>query len=297
MRVIVFGGSGFIGSHVADILAESGYKVRIFDLKPSQYLKSNQEMIVGDILDEKKANKAIEGCDYLYHFAGIADLDDARTKSLETVIQNVKGTVNLLEAARRAKVKRFIFASTVYVYSDKGGFYRCSKQAAELYVEEYQSRYGLDFTILRYGTVYGPRSDYRNSVYRYLKQALEEKKITASANGEEMREYIHVRDAARLSVDILSEKHKNQRVIITGHHPMKFRDFLHTIKEILSNKIEIEFKKQSLDTPHYSLTPYSFIPKIGYKLTSNCFSDMGQGLMECLNEIHSLNQAKKAYKK
>ncbi|UCB57000.1 MAG: NAD(P)-dependent oxidoreductase [Candidatus Omnitrophota bacterium] len=296
MKIIVFGGSGFIGSHVADILTESGHEVRIFDLEPSPYFKANQEMITGDILDEQKVNKAVEDCDYIYHFAGIADLDDARTKSLETVTQNIKGTAVLLGAARRIRAKRFVFASTVYVYSDRGGFYRCSKQAAELYVEEYQRHYGLDYTILRYGSVYGPRADHRNSVYKYLKQAMEEGKIEICANGEEMREYIHVRDAARLSVEALSEKHRNQHIIITGHHPMKFRDFLYTIKEILGNKVKIEFKEVIPNSPHYNLTPYSFIPKIGYKLTANHYLDMGQGLLECIDEIHSFNQIKEAVK-
>jgi len=296
MKAIIFGGSGFIGSHVADVLTEKGFKIKIFDLRPSPYLKSNQEMITGNILDEEEVNKAVEGCDYVYHFAGIADLDDARTKSVETVIQNIKGTTILLEAARSIKAKRFIFASTVYVYSNKGGFYRCSKQAAELYVEEYQRGYGLDYTILRYGSVYGPRADHRNSVYTYLKQALEEGRVEAYANGDEMREYIHVRDAARLSVDILSEEHRNRHVIITGHHPMKFRDFLYTIQEILGNKIEIDFKQLASDSTHYSLTPYSFIPKIGYKLTANSYLDMGQGLLECINEIHSSKRTGKVVK-
>lgn len=296
MKAIVFGGSGFIGSHVADVLTEDGYDVTIFDLKPSLHLKPGQEMVIGDILDEETVNKAVKGNDYIYHFAGITNLDDAGTKPLETVIQNVRGTANLLEAASRAKARRFIFASTVYVYSEKGGFYRCSKQAAELYVEEYQRHYGLGYTILRYGTVYGPRADHRNSVYRYLKQALEEGKISVFSTGDEMREYIHVRDAARLSVEILSDKHKNQHIIITGHHPMKFKDFLSTIKEVLSNKVEIEFKKFNPDPSHYNLTPYSFIPKIGYKLTTDCYLDIGQGLLECMNEIYSFNHAEKIAK-
>lgn len=293
MRVIVFGGSGFIGSHVADILTESGYNVKIFDLKPSPYLKSDQEMITGNILDEEKVNKAVESCDYIYHFAGISDLDDAKTKSLETIVQNIKGTTILLEAARSVETKRFVFASTVYVYSDKGGFYRCSKQSAELYIEEFQRRFGLDYTILRYGTVYGPRADYRNSVYRYLKEALANKKIVCSGNGEEMREYIHVRDAARLSVEILSDKHKNQHIIVSGHHPMKFKDLLNMVREILGNNIEIKFEAPHPDSAHYSLTPYSFIPKIGYKVSADCYLDMGQGLLECINEIHSFSRMKK----
>jgi UDP-glucose 4-epimerase len=287
MKAIVFGGSGFIGSHVADDLTDRGYKVKIFDLKPSQFLKADQEMVIGDILDETKVEKAVEGCDYIYHFAGVADLDDAQTKSLETINQNVKGTLVLLEASRMARAKRFIFASSVYVYSDKGGFYRCSKQSAELYIEEYQRRYELDYTILRYGTVYGSRADSRNSVYRHLKEALVKGEVVCPGNGDEMREYIHVKDVARLSVDILSGKHRNQHIIITGHHPMKFKDFLYMIKEILGNNIRIRFEEPVYGSAHYSLTPYSFTPKIGYKLTTDCYLDMGQGLLECLNEIHS----------
>ncbi|OGW84715.1 MAG: NAD-dependent epimerase [Omnitrophica bacterium RIFCSPLOWO2_01_FULL_45_10] len=285
MKAIVFGGSGFLGSHVADTLTEDGYDVVIYDLKPSRYIKSNQRMIIGDILDEDKVKDSVKGCDYIYHFAGIADLDDAGTRSLETIVQNVQGTVVLLEAAKTAKAKRFIFASTVYVYSDKGGFYRCSKQSAELYIEEYQRRYGLGYTILRYGTVYGPRADRRNSVYRYLRDGLSKKKIVCPAHGEEMREYVHVRDAARLSADILSDKHENKYIIITGHHPMKFKEFLFTIREIMGDGIEIEFGTPN--TAHYNLTPYSFTPKVGYKLTSDCYVDLGQGLLECINEIHS----------
>jgi len=284
MKVIVFGGSGFLGSHVADALTKAGHETVIFDIQSSPYLLPGQKMVIGDILDEKAVCDAMKGCECVYHFAGIADLDDATTKSLETVRQNIMGTVVLLEAARKVGIKRFIYASTIYVYSDKGGFYRCSKQAAEIYIEEYEKRYGLEFTILRYGTLYGPRADHRNSIYRYLYNALTKGSIHCEGTGEELREYIHVRDAAKLSVDISASEYRNRHIILTGHHPMKFKELLATIKEILGNKIEIQFKP-SKDPAHYGLTPYSFIPKIGVKLTTNCYTDIGQGLLECLNEL------------
>lgn len=286
MKAIVFGGSGFIGSHVADRLTEAGYDVTIFDLKPSPYLLPAQEIIIGDILDKKAVSDAVKGCDYIYNFAGMADLDAATTEPLRTIEQNIVGTAILLEATLRSRAKRFIQASTIYVYSDTGGFYRCSKQAAELYVEEYNRKFGLEYTILRYGTVYGPRADSRNSIYRYLKQALDEGKIDCGGTGDETREYIHVRDAAQLSVDILADKYRNKQVIITGHHPMRLRDMLYTIREILSNRIEINFEASKSDTPHYNITPYSFVPKIGRKLVTHEYVDMGQGLLECISEIY-----------
>ena len=285
-KAIVFGGSGFLGSHVVDVLTKRGHEVKIFDLKPSAYIKPNQKMIIGDILDAEKVRDAVNGCDYVYNFAGIADLDDASVKPLETAIQNIKGTVILLEAAQQNNIKRFIYASTIYVYSNRGGFYRCSKQAAEVYIEEFQRKYNLPFTILRYGTLYGERADSRNSVYRYVYQAIKEKTIKCTSTGEEMREYINVKDAAILSVDILDKKHENKHVIISGHYPIKFMQLLDTIKEICNNGIKIECSI-SKNSDHYNMTPYLFTPKIGYKLTSDCYSDMGQGLLEIFNEIYS----------
>jgi len=115
MKAIVFGGSGFIGSYVADCLTRSGHEVAVFDLKPSPYLLPGQEMIIGDILDEDTVANAVQGCDYLYDFAGIADLDDATTRPIDTIHQNILGTATLLEAARKHEIERFIYASTIYV--------------------------------------------------------------------------------------------------------------------------------------------------------------------------------------
>src|SRR5215472_4872712 len=188
----VIGGAGFLGSHVADQLTDSGYAVRIFDVVASRWCRPAQRMIVGDVLDLNSVRQAVAGADVVYHFAALADLDAARDKPLETVQVNVQGTVNALEACRTGGVKRFVYASTVYLYRRQGGFYRCSSQAAELYVEEYQRTYELDFTILRYGSLYGPRSDETNGLYQIVRAALETGTISYYGNPESMREYIHV---------------------------------------------------------------------------------------------------------
>ena len=113
-------------------------------------------------MDETTLFDAVEGCNAVYNFAAIADIEKAMEKPIETAKVNVLGNVMLLEACRKAKVQRYIYASSVYVYSRHGGFYRCSKQSAEHYVEEFHQSYGLNYTILRYGSLYGPRSDDRN---------------------------------------------------------------------------------------------------------------------------------------
>jgi len=285
--VIVFGGSGFLGSHVADALSEAGNRVRIYDLTPSIYIKPTQEMIIGDILDTVLVNEVMEGMDVVYNFAGIADIDEASCKPIETIKYNILGNAILLEAAMRAEVKRFVFASTVYVYSDSGSFYKCSKAACENYIETYQKQYGLDYTILRYGTLYGARTDEKNSVYRFIKQAMTENRITYFGNGEEVREYVHIFDAAQNSVEILLETFKNEHIIITGHYPMKVNELFTMIKEILKKDVIIEYIKPKSDDPmdHYSITPYTFIPKVGKKYSKAYYTDMGQGLLLCMQDI------------
>lgn len=291
MKVLVIGGSGFIGSHIMDALSDEGHEVTNFDLQPSRYLRNDQQHIQGDILNRDQLETAIAGKDVVYNFAGIPHLDVGLKNPVATVEQNILGTVISLDVSREVGVKRYVYASSVYVYSERGSFYRCSKQAAELYVEEYQRLHGMEYTILRYGTVFGPRSDDHNSVRRYLQQAMQERRIVINGTGEEIREYIHVKDASRLSVEILASEYKNEYIVLSGQHPMRFMDLLKMIQEIVGLDVEIDLKpinpndhKQGL-SGHYSITPYSFRPKIAKKLVANPYMEMGQGLLDCLHEI------------
>jgi len=287
MNVIVFGGSGFLGSHVADALSNAGHHVKIYDLRKSEYLKPTQEMIIGDILDEAKVMDAVKGADVIYNFAGITDIDEASNKPIETIKYNILGNTLLLEAARKEKIKRFVYASTVYVHSNSGSFYRCSKIACEHYIETYQEQFGMDYTILRYGTLYGNRADSRNSVYRYLMQAMKEGKIVYFGDGNEIREYINVLDAAKSSVEILADEFKNEHITFVGHYPMKVSELFIMIREILKKDIKIEYIEPKFDDPigHYTITPYTFIPKVGKKYVKHYYTDMGQGLLLCIQEI------------
>ncbi len=284
-KVIVFGGSGFLGSHVADVLTEAGCKVSIYDIKPSRYIKGSQKMIVGDIMDEKLVQRSVKGCDFVYNFAGISDLDEASRKPLESVKYNILGNSIILDASRKAKVKRFVFASSVYVYSKTGAFYRSTKQACELLVENYHEVFGLPYTILRYGSLYGSRADERNYVYQVIKQALTRGKIKRDGDGEEIREYINVYDAAKGSIEILADEFANQCVIIAGDQRMKAKDLLLMIKEMLDNKIELEFLP-SKDDYHYEITPYTFAPRIARRLVSKTYFDLGQGILNCIQDIY-----------
>ena len=129
MKITVFGGSGFLGSHICDKLTEAGHEVTIVDVNPSPWLKDGQKMLVGSILDESVTDRAVEGADIVCNYAGIADIGEANSRPVDTARLNVVGNVMALEACRKHGIKRYIFASSLYVYGRSGGFYRCSKQA------------------------------------------------------------------------------------------------------------------------------------------------------------------------
>ena len=284
--VCVLGGSGFLGSHVCDALTRGGFKVRIFDTRESAWQRPEQEMMVGDIQDGDQVDSAIAGCAFVYNFAALADLDAARERPLDTVRVNILGNVLALEACRRHRVERYVYASTVYVHSRDGGFYRCSKQASEHYVEEYQQAYGLDFTVLRYGSLYGPRSDARNGLYRIVQRALESGRVSYEGSVEAMREYIHVEDAARASVAALADEFRNQHVVLTGQEPMRVVDLLKMLAEILGLPQAVDFIQA--DQPgHYVRTPYHYNPKLGRKYVPPLHVDLGQGLLQLIEELQA----------
>lgn len=289
-RACVIGGSGFLGSHVADQLSDAGYEVLIFDRVPSKWLRPEQRMIVGDLLDVDQLTRSISGCNCVYNFAALADLNEALAKPAQTALINVLGTVNALEACRTNLVERFVYASTVYVFSREGGFYRCSKQAAEHYVEEYKHAFGLEFTILRYGSLYGPRADASNGLYRIVRDALGSGRISYQGNPESIREYIHVEDAARASVAILQDSFRNDSVTVSGHQPMRVLDVLKMLAEILGLSSDIDFRDESYPG-HYVRTPYAYLPKLGRKYVPQLHIDLGQGLLQLIDDVRSANAA------
>ena len=291
-KIVVFGGSGFIGSHVADHLSEAGYKVFIYDIRKSSYLRDDQKMIVGDILDQENVDEAVKGAKAVYNFAALADLDEAINLSFETINVNLLGTVKLLEACRNNKVGRFIFASTVYVHSKEGGFYRCSKKAAEEYIQEFHYRYGLNYCILRYGSIYGPRSGPENGLWKLLNTAIKEGELRYMGNPDTRREYIHIDDAAKSSLLAMGKEFNNKHIVLTGQEPMKVSSILKIIGEILGIEKDIEFLDQDY-TGHYVSTPYSFKKTIGMKYIPSMHVDLGQGVLQMIDEINKMDEISK----
>ncbi len=256
----------------------------IFDRCASPFLNGDQQMVIGDIRDLDSVAAAAQGCGAIFHLAALADIDEAINKPVDTIQINVGGTVNALEAARQAGVSRFVLASSIYVYSSKGSFYRTSKQASELLAQDYFERFGIPYTILRYGSLYGPRAGSDNAVYRLIRQALTEECLRYSGTGDEVREYIHVVDAAEASAEILDKNFENEIIHLMGRERIKTREMLDMINEMAGGHLSIETGKGSMQG-HYVQTPYNYTPKLGKKLARTTYIDLGLGLLECMNEI------------
>ncbi len=283
-KIVVFGGCGFIGSYVVDELLKIYKNVIVADINHSCYI-DKKHFIKCDILDDKQVNKIVQDADIVYNFAGLANIDDAIANPVKTIQLNVLGNLNILQACIKYHVKRFIFASSAYAMSNKGSFYGISKLSSEKLIEEYYKKYGLEFTIVRYGSVYGDREFENNYIYNLLKQAYLTKQINHEGDGEEIREYIHAYDVAKLVChEILKDEYINEHVILTGLERMHRKELFDMINEILGDSISIKLKKDGY-VNHYKTTPYSFSPTRSKKLVANPFIDMGQGMLECLKSI------------
>ena len=284
-KVLVIGGAGFIGSHTADALSDQGFDVAIFDNHESSWLRDDQTMIVGDILNVEDVKNAVSGCKYVYQYAGIANIAESTKRPLDTVNLNIVGTTNIVQAVSDSNVKRFIYASTMYVYSPYGSFYRATKQAAESIIEVFSDQLGVQYSFLRYGSLYGPRAQNWNSLRGYIHQILTKGHIDYSGTGKERREYIHVVDAAKLSIDILDEKYINKAITLTGHQMMYSDEMIDMIFEIAGKKKKVNYGNNKSDPDHYTNTPYRFTPKTSIKLVPENYCDLGQGILEVIEDV------------
>ena len=288
-KVLVIGGSGFMGSHTADLLSDNGYVVTILDKVISPWLRDDQAMLVGDAMDSNVLTSAMNKVDYVFYFAGIADIEEAKVNPYKTIEVNIMGLTKALEAGVKNNIKKFIYASTMYVYSAQGSFYRASKQAAEVIIEAYQENYQLSFVLLRYGSLYGPRSQNWNGIKGFARQVMNHGALEYLGNGSEIREYIHVQDAAKLSVRALHDDYKNKAITITGNQSMRVADMFSMLFEIAGKELNVKYLDEQQGSSHYGNTPYRYTPKPSLKVIPSEFIDLGQGLLNIVEEIHNVH--------
>jgi nucleoside-diphosphate-sugar epimerase/UDP-N-acetylglucosamine:LPS N-acetylglucosamine transferase len=249
VRVLVTGGSGFIGSHVVDQLIEQGIEPRILDLAPSRYHGGRVETVIGSVTDPDAVERAVAGCHAVVHLAAVADVGHVRTAPASSENVNSRGTANVLEAARRARVERVVYGSTTWVYSDcvelevdedtpippPAHLYTATKLAGELYCRAYADAYGLDATILRFGIPYGPRAREEAVVPRFVARALASEPLTVAGSGEQFRNFVYVEELAAAVVDVVTTAATGRVYNLASSEITSVREIAETVRAIVGD--------------------------------------------------------------
>ena len=259
MRVLVTGGAGFIGSHVVEKLLEQGVEVYVYDLPflRQGFSIKDAMFIPGSILDLESVRVAMVGMHAVYHLAAIADVKDVYEDPYYAEAVNVRGTINVLEAARRAKVPRLIYGSTTWVYSEADDnvvdedtplkpplhLYTATKLTSEYYCICYDKLYGVTSTILRYGIPYGPRARDEAVIPTFVSKALKGEPLTIAGDGSHYRQFVYVEDLAKGNVLALNPIAMHRTYNLDGAEKITIRQIAETIQRIIGHT-EIQYVEE-----------------------------------------------------
>ena len=256
-KVVVTGGSGFIGSHVVDALADAGHEIVVIDHRVRPH-RSDVQFEDVDLLDLSSVLAATHGAEHIFHLAAVSNVNYAYKYPVYSTALNVMGTTNVLESARINGAKRVHLASTVWVYngapdSDEaadetvpfhlkgaGHIYTSTKMACEMLCHNYSELYDLPFTVLRYGIPYGPRMREELLIPIFLKKALDGDPLTVAGKGEQYRKFVYVRDLAEAHVLAMSDEAKNEIYNLEGPRKVTVLEVAERIRDHVGEHVKIE---------------------------------------------------------
>jgi UDP-glucose 4-epimerase len=256
-KVVVTGGSGFIGSHVVDAMLEAGHAVTVVDNRIPSHRPEARYLNV-DVLDAPALTAALEGAEHIYHLAAVANVNEAFARPVQSSHLNIVGTGNVLEAARVHGAKRVYLASTIWVYNCAAGegsvdetatfhpeasahIYTSSKLSAEMLCYNYQDLYNVPVTVLRYGVPYGPRMREELLIPVFLKKALEGRPLTIAGRGEQFRKFVFVPDMAQAHVMAMRDEAAGQTYNLEGDRKVTILEVAEGIRQLLGGETTIEF--------------------------------------------------------
>ncbi|MGA2785728.1 MAG: NAD-dependent epimerase/dehydratase family protein [Candidatus Bathyarchaeia archaeon] len=257
--VLVTGGAGFIGSHLVEELVSEGNKVSVLDNFSNKQPKTpgNQfELIEGDVCDPQNVLDATKSVDVVYHLAAVLGVEYAYQHPIDTLEVEIMGTRNILEGMRKNDVKMVIYGSSSEVYGEPSSLpiaetdrtspkstYGVAKLAGERYCEAYRRAYGIEYVILRYFNVYGPRQDDRFVIPRFVRAALQGAPLEIYGDGNQVRDFTFVKDAVRLTLTATQvSRAKNQVFNVGTGVPTKASELADLILKLSNSKSSIVLK-------------------------------------------------------
>ena len=282
-KILILGSSGFLGSHLVKFLLKNNEVVQ-FDMNPPPQKIADSEFIKGSILDKTLVTSAMKDVDIVYHFAAMTDIDIVNESPAQAIEVNIAGTSNVLEACVQERIERFIFSSSVYVYSEFGGVYKSTKQACELLIEDYNKMHDLGYTILQLGSVYGPGAKQINLISRLINEALSLKEIHHYGTGEEVRQYIYVKDVVQAAATSIDNNYKNKKIILLGNERIIISELMDKIIFYTDSNIQKVFHNDQYGI-HYKLSPFHTNPDGAVSLKIEIPVLLNSGLKKTINAI------------
>jgi UDP-glucose 4-epimerase len=252
-KVLITGGSGFIGKEIAQVLLEKGFEVNVLDLNPSEM--EGVTLFRGSVLDMEAISKAILGCTYVVHMAAILGVSKSAYAPVECLDVNIFGTRNVLKSCVIHGVKKILLPSSSEVYGEPQKIpieesdslapkseYGVSKSVCEEYLKAYKKQHGLDFTIVRYFNVYGEEQRHSWVMAKFVNNAVLGKSLKVFGDGSQVRAFCHVWDAALGTVTALLSEEANGHVFNIGNQKgvISMKDLATKVVEISGGNARLE---------------------------------------------------------
>jgi UDP-glucose 4-epimerase len=258
MKTIITGGSGFIGSHVVDVVMAQGHEVIIYDLDAPRYGQPCR-FVRGDTRDVERLSQTAQGAQIIYHIAAEANVNRFFESPLYSNDITSQASACVLEASRKAGKPRVILASTEWIYGSIAAqgdeqiteetpyaenpdhLYTASKIAAELFCKTYLRLYGVPYTIMRFGIPFGERARPETVTPIFIRKLLAGDTITIHGDGSQTRQFIYVKDLAAGIGACVQEAATNEIFNINGNEKISVIQIVRTLEEILGKKANITF--------------------------------------------------------
>jgi UDP-glucose 4-epimerase len=309
MKYLVTGGAGFIGSHIATALVERGDQVRVLDNLSTgkranlAHLSAKVEFVAGDVLDLAAVEKAVAGCEIVFHQAALASVPRSLKEPLATHAACATGTANVLEAARRAGVRRVVYAGSSSAYGNQPFVskretdllapispYAAAKLAGELYCQSFTASFGLETVVIRYFNVFGPRQDpngeYSAVIPKFVVAMLAGKRPTIFGDGMQSRDFTYVDNIVAGNLAAATAPAAAGRVFnVACGRQFNLLELVASINRVLGTKLEPVFEPARAGDVRDSLADISTAREVlGYEPTI----DFDEGLRRSIEYYRSL---------